>query len=331
MTARTVAAGTERDVTAVSVLFNPLVKQQHARVDRGTRWGLWTSTVLHALFFIWFTTQSQPAPDITPITEITYVESGDPDAAAPARPGSSAAAASAPGELAPGDQDVHFKRETREADLRFDRQSPDAIQDRLNARLAAIQGESGAPNIGVVSSSPPTLWGSSPATVSGAGTSGTSPVSLKRGGEGTAPAPALELTRGGHGAAPALVATPAPPEREQAPAPAKSSESVARRTIAGVTLMGPIADRAILSHPTPVYPEWAKRDAVEGAVTLYFVVRADGTVKENILVQKTAGFEDFDESARAALAAWRFEPLRDGAVGEQWGNITFRFRLRGGA
>jgi len=191
--------------------------------------------------------------------------------------------------------------------------------------------ESGATGIGVVSSTPPTLWSSNPANVSGTGTSGTSAVSLKRGGEGTAPAPALELTRGGHGAAPALVATPAPPEREEAPAPARSSESVARRTIAGVTLMGPIADRAILSHPTPVYPEWAKRDAVEGAVTLYFVVRADGTVKENILVQKTAGFEDFDESARAALAAWRFEPLRDGAVGEQWGNITFRFRLRGGA
>jgi TonB family protein len=232
--------------------------------------------------------------------------------------------------VAPADQDVRFKRES-DGDLRFDPQSPSALEDKLSARLAALQGEAGGPSIGVVSSAPPTLWSSNPANVSGTGVSGTSAVSLKRGGEGTAPAPALELTRGGHGAAPALVATPAPPEREQAPAPAKSSESVARRTIAGVTLMGPIADRAILAHPTPVYPEWAKRDAVEGAVTLYFVVRADGTVKENILVQKTAGFEDFDESARAALAAWRFEPLRDGAVGEQWGNITFRFRLRGGA
>jgi TonB family protein len=77
-----------------------------------------------------------------------------------------------------------------------------------------------------------------------------------------------------------------------------------------------------------VYPEWAKEEAVEASVTLYFVVRPDGGVKENILVQKTAGFEDFDESARAALRAWRFEPLRAGRVGEQWGTITFHFRLR---
>jgi TonB family protein len=78
----------------------------------------------------------------------------------------------------------------------------------------------------------------------------------------------------------------------------------------------------------PAYPEWAKHDAVEGAVTLYFVVRADGGVKENILVQKTAGFEDFDENARVALRAWRFKPLAAGQSGEQWGTITFRYRLR---
>ena len=78
----------------------------------------------------------------------------------------------------------------------------------------------------------------------------------------------------------------------------------------------------------PVYPEWAKHDGVEGIVTLYFVVRADGSVRENVLVQRTAGFEDFDENARLALRAWRFEPLRGGRTGEQWGTITFQYRLR---
>jgi TonB family protein len=63
-------------------------------------------------------------------------------------------------------------------------------------------------------------------------------------------------------------------------------------------------------------------------VTLYFIVRPDGSVKENILVQKTAGFGDFDDSARAALAAWRFAPLGAGRTGEQWGTITFHFRLK---
>jgi TonB family protein len=78
----------------------------------------------------------------------------------------------------------------------------------------------------------------------------------------------------------------------------------------------------------PEYPEWAKREAVEGSVTLYFVVRSDGTVKENVVIQKTAGFGDFDENARLALRGWLFEPLRGGRTGEQWGTITFHFRLR---
>ncbi len=86
--------------------------------------------------------------------------------------------------------------------------------------------------------------------------------------------------------------------------------------------------RDVLDRTLPVYPEWAKQDGVEGVVTLYFVVRADGTVRENVLVQRTAGFEDFDENARVALRAWRFEPLRGGRTGEQWGTITFQFRLR---
>jgi len=84
----------------------------------------------------------------------------------------------------------------------------------------------------------------------------------------------------------------------------------------------------VLHYALPGYPEWAKHDGVEGAVTLYFVVRADGTVRENVLVQKTAGFEDFDENARTALRAWRFEPLHGGRTGEQWGTITFHYRLR---
>jgi len=79
---------------------------------------------------------------------------------------------------------------------------------------------------------------------------------------------------------------------------------------------------------SPDYPEWAKHDGIEAAVTLYFIVRPDGSVKENILVQKTAGFGDFDDSARAALASWRFAPLTGGRTGEQWGTITFHFRLK---
>jgi TonB family protein len=310
--------------------FDPLVRLAIDRIQTQTRWSLSASTILHAMLFTWLIVLWRPAPEIPPITEITFLEPGELAGLTLAKAGSSAAPASAPGELAPGDQDIHFHRGSRSSDLQFDSQSPSALEDRLNARLAALQGTAGAPSAGVVASAPASLWGSSPATVSGTGTGGTSPVALKRGGEGGGPS--IALTRGGsHDLAPALVSTSAPAERAASDAPAKGGESMTRRTLAGATLMGPIADRAIVAHATPVYPEWAKRDAVEGSVTLYFVVRADGSVKENILVQKTAGFEEFDENARAALAAWRFEPLHDGRTGEQWGNITFHFRLRGGA
>jgi len=92
--------------------------------------------------------------------------------------------------------------------------------------------------------------------------------------------------------------------------------------------MGPVADRALLAHEKPIYPEWAKSQAVEGSVTLYFVVRPDGRIKENIMVEKTSGFEEFDLNAIRALRGWKFEPVPAGATGEQWGRITFHFRLR---
>jgi TonB family protein len=150
--------------------------------------------------------------------------------------------------------------------------------------------------------------------------------------EGTGGGGAIALTRGGGGDSrlvPALAARDLPVERSASRAPATSAEVTARRQVSGASLAGPIADRAILSYTSPVYPEWAKREAVEGSVRLWFVVRADGSIRENVLVQKTAGFEDFDESARQALLAWRFVPLSAGRTDEQWGTITFHFRIRG--
>jgi protein TonB len=173
---------------------------------------------------------------------------------------------------------------------------------------------------------PSSIW-STPAA--GAGGSGAGQaLNLTRGGGSSEGAP-LALGRGGSpGVAPALAQAGNAPSFTDAPATAPEGDAHAKRTLAGAQLAGPIADRAVLRHVTPDYPEWAKRDGVEAAVTLYFIVRADGSVKENILVQKTAGFGDFDDSAREALAAWRFAPLAGGRSGEQWGTITFHFRLK---
>ncbi len=104
-------------------------------------------------------------------------------------------------------------------------------------------------------------------------------------------------------------------------------DNAARRSLAGAELVGEIADRPIQFHVMPEYPEWAKSQAVEGTVTLRFTVLADGLVKENIQVERTAGFAEFDDNAVAALRRWRFAPL-EGQPVEQRGAITFRYRLR---
>ncbi len=113
------------------------------------------------------------------------------------------------------------------------------------------------------------------------------------------------------------------------PEPAKSTDSETSRTLAGAQLSGPVADRPLISYSTPVYPEWAKREGVEGTTKIYFIVLPDGRVKENIVIEKTSGFEDFDRNAAQALLAWRFQPLAGSQTGEQWGRIAFHYRLSG--
>ena len=175
-------------------------------------------------------------------------------------------------------------------------QSNDAAADCLNARLAALQQKSPAPIAAGTSGAPSSMW-STPASA-GTGGTGTAPISLHRGGD--TGGHALGLTRGSEmGMAPAVAATGAGTAIAESKPASGGSGAEARRVLAGAALAGPIADRAVIQRVTPVYPEWAKHDGVEGAVTLYFVVRADGSVKEDILIQKTAGFGDFVTIARA--------------------------------
>ena len=117
------------------------------------------------------------------------------------------------------------------------------------------------------------------------------------------------------------------PDTDVTPTRMKETDSTAQRDLAGALLTGPVADRPLLKFSKPGYPEWAKDEGVEGSVTIYFVVLTDGRIKENIMVQKTSGFGDFDDNAINALRTWRFEPLKGGATGDQWGTITFHYRL----
>jgi TonB family protein len=300
---------------------------EQVEYQRRSRWTMALSGVLHALLLLCLILAPRAAFRGPEITEITLIEPGDLGGA-PAPSGAPArATAEHPGLAASHLDPMSFRRSTVHDEMTPEPQSAEAFADRVTSRLASAHASDPAPVQGVSSTALTHVW-SAPATTTGGIGSGSGPLKLSR-GDGTGAGPPLSLTRGGTGSgiAPALVATGLPKETA-AEAPAHGGETTVRRVAAGAMLSGPIADRAVIAYTRPVYPEWAKRDAVEGSVTLYFIVRPDGAVRENVLIQKTAGFEDFDENARVALRAWRFAPLRDGRTGEQWGTITFHYRLQ---
>jgi TonB family protein len=72
------------------------------------------------------------------------------------------------------------------------------------------------------------------------------------------------------------------------------------------TVKGEVTAPQAMVKVDPSYPAEAMRDRVEGTVTLYAVIRKDGTVGE---VKVLRGLEErLDESARAALLRWKFHP-----------------------
>jgi len=297
-------------------------------VRRRTRWTMGVSVALHVLLFA-FVLAPRPARESAPqLTEITLLSPGELESLASGEPKPATAREREPAAGARGlaaEALVGAHRDAR-ADMTPDAEAISAA-DRVSARLAAMREDASVPVANASAASAPSAIWSTPAAAPGGGGQGQA-LCLTRGGKGEGGAP-LALGRGG-GAdmTPALAQAAGAPGVVSAPAVAPEGDSHVTRTLAGAQLAGPIADRAVLAHVTPEYPEWAKRDGVEAAVTLSFIVRPDGSVKENILVQKTAGFGDFDDSARAALAAWRFAPLGGGRTGEQWGTITFHFRLK---
>jgi len=293
-----------------------------------TRWTLTLSVMIHAILLLLLMLPKPAAQVVPALTEITMLGPGDLDPA-PAVGGAAAPRRRDPvaGAVVSSPADASFRRRDDVADVSSDVPTLTAV-DRMSVRLAAMREDVSRPVASGNVGGPSALWSTPAGTPASTGGGGQA-LNLSRGGSGGGGTAPLALGRGGPtGSSTALAPAGLPTSRTEAPVGEAAGDAHARRTLAGAQLAGPIADRAILHSVTPVYPDWAKHDGVEAAVTLYFIVRADGLVKENILVQKTAGFGDFDDNARTALAAWRFEPLHGGRTGEQWGTITFHFRLR---
>lgn len=114
----------------------------------------------------------------------------------------------------------------------------------------------------------------------------------------------------------------APPVQAAQPAEAAGKKK------GGMEISGPLAGRKVVSAQMPAYPEWARAKGVEADVLIRFFVNAEGTVLERMLIERTSGYKDLDDLCMEALKKMVFAPLPAGQTEDQWGIITFRFRLK---
>lgn len=78
----------------------------------------------------------------------------------------------------------------------------------------------------------------------------------------------------------------------------------------------------------PTYPESARRAGIEGTSLLRFEITEGGMVSK-ITVEQSAGHEELDRAAIAAVQKWRFEPARRGAQAVAvWVTLPVRFELK---
>ncbi len=296
-------------------------------IEKRTRKLLGTSAVIHAVLIVWlvllhaFTTESQT------LTEITWIEPEEVQvAAAPKVEAAEPPRAPAVSTKQPSRERTteNIQRKPDVAEIAPEPQTLHALDNTISERLLSLQRrehEKPAPIASINTPNPV-----SKPKLAGVDTRLSRPKaeSLVR-REGTASTP-IELSRSKSRVmrADVLVAPPMADKPTRAPA----QQSDASRELAGARMTGPVADRPIVSYESPNYPEWAKIEGVEGSVMIYFVVLANGRVKENVMVQRTSGFADFDQNAVSAILAWRFERLGAGKTGEQWGTILFHYRLR---
>lgn len=118
-----------------------------------------------------------------------------------------------------------------------------------------------------------------------------------------------------------------PVQEPGAAQPAAEPALQAARSKKAVELSGPLARRKVLSVVLPSYPEWAKARGVEAEVVIRFFVSPEGRVLDKMYVERTSGYKELDDLSLEALRGWVFAPV-EGGEADQWGFITFRFRLK---
>ena len=294
------------------------------------------SLIIHVLLLGWLSTRSVSAPEGGDFTEITWLEDEALTELAPPPPPATAPdpvpSEPAPPEPAPSgtEAEENFLREDDEGDVAPEPQTLEALDDRLREQLTSAPAHPlSRPSSVLAAAAGPDRVVSSRLAAAPTDVATGSGTTLTRGPAAPTSSEPIALRRGSSRVpAAALSVSDLPETRRATRAASTPGDSTAVRHLAGASLMGQVADRPLEAYTIPTYPEWAKGEGVEASVSLYFEVRSDGQIKPNIVVQKTAGFADFDRNAIDALSAWRFAPLSGGSMGEQWGSITFNYRLK---
>jgi protein TonB len=75
------------------------------------------------------------------------------------------------------------------------------------------------------------------------------------------------------------------------------------------------------------YPKASLMNEEQGAVTLAFLVSADGSVVDS-KVEKTSGYKGLDKAAVKGLSACKFKPgTKDGAPAQTWTKVDYIWKL----
>jgi protein TonB len=75
------------------------------------------------------------------------------------------------------------------------------------------------------------------------------------------------------------------------------------------------------------YPKASLMNEEEGAVSLAFLVAADGSVVDS-KVEKTSGFKGLDKAAQKGLSACKFKPgTKDGSPAQTWAKVDYVWKL----
>ncbi len=137
------------------------------------------------------------------------------------------------------------------------------------------------------------------------------------------PAVSMDAMRAGSGLKTEAVKIVPTPEPKKASAEEKISIAPQKGTALLIT--GQLSGRNIMRKTAPQYPRWAEEQGIQAQVAIDFTVRADGSVKENLMVSRTSGYPELDELAKEALLTFMFAPLS--TSDDQTGTAVFVYKL----